>query len=420
MRAYYLQSNFRHTINLVLVGHVFFAGGDPYNKYLARDRKIMVISNYGLLETFNKYRRAYSHDYHDVGVLLSGNSFQSNIMGVANVGSLCGGTRWNGNINSITYRNIVKSSVLVCHEIGHTLAANHDARPGYIMNPYVSSDTTFSPRSIQEVDSHLEQTRCTVNPPQSNAMAFGHGDGVESGIPALIIGSHDINDDNAIGRSRIYSENLYSIEQRPDYVEKDLVSRRGGYLFGTAPEFSLPQDEDVLVSAATAISGVSPVTTTEGTFLGGKSGLSTLEIAAIIGSSVFATCGLTALVIIMALRSILKTPGGQKLFGPDGDKTSNGSSFSHDLVHEQHQQQQGNELTTPTTTTTNNLQFTPRPQNKTLAFNTTDLSPNTPRVTTAATSPYSASVRQRQRRPSEILEVHDNDLINIEGNHASK
>jgi len=420
IRSYYLNAGFKdYTVKMVLMGHVFFSGGDPYLKYLSRDRKIMVISNRGLLENFNKYRSSYGHTNHDIGVLLSGNSFQANIMGVANVGSLCGGTRWNGNINSITYRNIVKSSVLTAHENGHVLNSQHDAAPGYIMNPYVSSDTSFSPQSLRSINSHLSRTTCTINKPRTEtAIDLHHDDDGHDGhdghnnnakfargFGVLSTNHHDVVDNNDVDgyksvakTSFIYTDNLHPGD-RFDYIDSDLVT--DGWF--SKAEFSLPSDEAIVSTNIPQTNAIDILTKT-------KPSLSPMYIALIALGSAGAACGLTTMAILFVLRHLLRDKSIHDFFATKqiSKDTQIGSS------------EPPSQPTSATTTTTNGgglneqplttLRTNPldTPQHKPRNF---ELSPNTPRITPASPS-YSETVRMRRTSLPQLspdLDLNEDD-----------
>jgi hypothetical protein len=381
IRSYYLNAGFKHRVKMVLMGHVYFSGGDPYLKYLSYDRKIMVISNRGLLENFNRYRSSYGHTNHDIGMLLSGNTFQANIMGVANVGSLCGGARWNGAINSITYRNIVKSSVLSAHENGHVLNSQHDARPGYIMNPYVSEDIGFSPQSLRSIDGHLRRTSCTLNKPRT-ASAIDNGHNVQYSREVGVLSTanadstHNDGDFKSVATtSFIYTDNIHAGD-RFDYVDSKLVS--DGWF--TKAEFSLPSDEVVIHT--------NPINTPET-----KSGLSTLSIVLIALGSAGLACTLTTMAILFVLRRLLHDKSTHDFFATK-QITDNA-----DIGTTQPPPQLPAQQSTPIT------QFTPQAKTRNFAV---DLSPNTPRITPASPS-YSETVRMRRTSLPRISPIDDVD-----------
>lgn len=462
IRAYYQGAGFQHAIEYILKGHVFFPKGDPYIKYLAGDGGTMVINNYGLLENFNKYRNLYGHSGHDIGILLSGNRFQSNIKGVANVGSLCGGARYNGNINSVTYRNIVLNSVLTAHECGHVMNAQHDSNPGYIMNPYVSSDTSFSPNSKRSIDWMLSRTTCTINNPQTSTALGGDVDDRDTNTTTYGVLSDTVNklSGGRLGapssqRSSIYTSNIHNDDQI-DFVNESLLT---GGVFNSA-EYSLSDDSNILINRQlrdiTQQSSSTTATTTPiapDTHVGGKGGFSLRDLLLTLGLSALAACALTTIAILGALRYVSHDKQLQHYISKPIEKliplhhtTAAAKDSKHTTKTDKKTSSIHHHTTPPTatrpisyqnavtqniptnTTTTESSRYTfvPRTTNKpssaaavgglgldtAVNTNTNGLSPNTPREVPASPT-YSESVRHR----AHSAQTTDQTGIIFEGDH---
>lgn len=164
--SYYLNAPTMNEFRIVMSGHYMFDKGDPYKK-LNTKAGIVVTGNRGLLQQFlnhvNKHRSKYPA--HDSAMLLSNNNMQYNIRGLANVESYC--TYNAGGINMVTYSNEVLNSVLVAHELGHTLGLMHDPEHHQaIMNPYVQGVSTFSRASIRTLN-RIGNARCLRNNPMA-------------------------------------------------------------------------------------------------------------------------------------------------------------------------------------------------------------------------------------------------------------
>jgi len=139
-------------VQLSFAGQMTFVRSDPYQHPTVASG-VKVMGPDGLLSLFNAYRnRLYaSLPRHDIAVLFSKLQFESSILGLSGVGSLCSSN--SGVITELKY-DLVRNAVIVAHEIGHTLGMQHDGtgnqcpRSGFIMAPASSADTTFSSCSV--------------------------------------------------------------------------------------------------------------------------------------------------------------------------------------------------------------------------------------------------------------------------------
>lgn len=92
---------------------------------------------------------------------VSGRDFEGSTAGLAWVGTVCNGSGYASGITSASDSNAT-TAVIVAHEIGHNLGANHDgadtscAAGEHIMSPYVeSSATSFSSCSFSDISNRI-------------------------------------------------------------------------------------------------------------------------------------------------------------------------------------------------------------------------------------------------------------------------
>ncbi len=105
---------------------------------------------------------------HDVATLWTDRDFDGGTVGIAYVGVICTGSRYN------CCQDFSNSSwqlrVVMAHELGHNWDSFHDAAgSGFIMAPSVNNSNTWSSTSINDIESHLASrsclTSCTVGAP---------------------------------------------------------------------------------------------------------------------------------------------------------------------------------------------------------------------------------------------------------------
>lgn len=99
---------------------------------------------------------------HDVATLWTDRDFDGGTVGVAYVGVICTGSRYN------TCQDFTNSSwqlrVLMAHELGHNWDALHDgAGSGFIMAPSVNNSDTWSSNSISDIENHLSTRNCLTS-----------------------------------------------------------------------------------------------------------------------------------------------------------------------------------------------------------------------------------------------------------------
>jgi hypothetical protein len=148
----YRSAPFASSMQLSFAGQLTFTRGDPYRPPQT-GTGVKVLDSDGLLTMFNTYRKSMARSLprHDVAILFSRLKFQENILGLAEVGSMC--TSDSGVITELKY-DLVRNAVIVAHEMGHTLGMQHDGTgnqcptAGFIMAPASSADTSFSSCSL--------------------------------------------------------------------------------------------------------------------------------------------------------------------------------------------------------------------------------------------------------------------------------
>ncbi|MCC6815667.1 MAG: PKD domain-containing protein [Saprospiraceae bacterium] len=84
--------------------------------------------------------------------------FTSGAIGLAYVGTMCGGSRYNvcsdfGGANGLL-------RCLQSHELGHNFNSGHDGGGGFIMSPSVSGTNVWSPNSINVINNYVNSIGC--------------------------------------------------------------------------------------------------------------------------------------------------------------------------------------------------------------------------------------------------------------------
>ena len=121
-----------------------------------------------LLDDFTSWGPSGFNSIHDVGSIWTGRNFNGGTIGIAWVGAICTGFRYNALENFTTNGNTKR--VMVAHELGHNFDCFHDDNNSpHIMRPSVSTSTTWSSTSIDAVENFLGQIGCLANCPASGS-----------------------------------------------------------------------------------------------------------------------------------------------------------------------------------------------------------------------------------------------------------
>ncbi len=109
---------------------------------------------------------------HDVATLWSHRDFDGNTIGLAWVGVVCTGLRYNVCQDWTSNANLKR--VQLAHELGHNFSAEHDADGSpYIMAPVVNNSNQWSNASITDINQHVASRWClsscaSSSPPQAS------------------------------------------------------------------------------------------------------------------------------------------------------------------------------------------------------------------------------------------------------------
>ena len=90
-------------------------------------------------------------------------AFGGGVIGLAYVGSVCGGYRYNVIMDFTTDYNSLRC--LNTHEIGHNFSCAHDAQGATIMAPSMSGATAWSAQSVNQIGNYLPTIGCLANCP---------------------------------------------------------------------------------------------------------------------------------------------------------------------------------------------------------------------------------------------------------------
>lgn len=137
-----------------------------------------------LLGSFRNWAPSGFNSTHDLGSLWTKRTLNNNVVGIAYVGAVCTGSRYNVLTDFTT--NAAQKRVMVAHEIGHNFDAVHDASgSGFIMAPSVNTSTIWSSASITDIEAHYTSRTCLADcPPTTPEIYF-----LSSGVTVSEVGT---------------------------------------------------------------------------------------------------------------------------------------------------------------------------------------------------------------------------------------
>ncbi|HMG15844.1 MAG TPA: PKD domain-containing protein, partial [Saprospiraceae bacterium] len=153
--------NFNDNLSLVISDwfNVACGGTDPWTSNT--DPEI-------LLNSFSAWGPG-NFDEHDIGELFTFREFDGQTIGIAWVGEVCFGLKYNCIQDWTNNSDLLR--VTVSHEIGHNFNCDHDdAGSPFIMAPSVSNTNSWSPTSLNSINSFVPTLGCLAscsigNPP---------------------------------------------------------------------------------------------------------------------------------------------------------------------------------------------------------------------------------------------------------------
>ncbi len=125
-----------------------------------------------LLNDFRNWGPTGFFASHDIGSLWTDRDFDGSTIGIAYLGVVCTGSRYNCLQDWSNNANLKR--VMVAHEIGHNFNASHDAAGSpTIMAPSVNNTNSWSSFSISSIESHYNSRWClddcgTSSPPEAD------------------------------------------------------------------------------------------------------------------------------------------------------------------------------------------------------------------------------------------------------------
>lgn len=112
-----------------------------------------------LLDDFTNWGPTGFSNVHDVGALWTNRDFDGDIIGLAWIAAVCTNFRYH-TIQDFT-SNAALLRCLQAHELGHNFNADHDASGStHIMAPSVQNTNTWSPASINTINSYIPTRMC--------------------------------------------------------------------------------------------------------------------------------------------------------------------------------------------------------------------------------------------------------------------
>jgi len=136
------------------------------------------------------------NNIHDVGSIWTGRNFTGGTIGIAWLGAICTGFRYNALENFTNNGNTKR--VMVAHELGHNFDAVHDGGgSGFIMAPSVNTSTTWSGQSIGDIENFYGFIGCLSSCPASGTTPTADfiSTVIDECVPATVIFT-DISVDN--------------------------------------------------------------------------------------------------------------------------------------------------------------------------------------------------------------------------------
>lgn len=140
-----------------------------------------------LLNSFRSWGPTGFAAIHDVGSLWTDRNFNGSTVGIAYLGVVCTGSRYNCLMNFTTNANSKRQ--MVTHELGHNFNCSHDAGGSpFIMAPAVNGSSQWSSASIISVDNHVATRTCLADCASSSAppTASFTFDVIEECTPGLV------------------------------------------------------------------------------------------------------------------------------------------------------------------------------------------------------------------------------------------
>lgn len=104
---------------------------------------------------------------HEIGSLWSNRNFSGTAVGVAWLGGACNGSGYNVCEDFTNNSNLLR--VVLAHEIGHNLNAEHDGGGGLIMSSSVSNTSSWSTQSETDILNHMAAGGCFIDCSSGNA-----------------------------------------------------------------------------------------------------------------------------------------------------------------------------------------------------------------------------------------------------------
>lgn len=111
----------------------------------------------------------------DVAGIWTGRTFSGPIIGVAFIEGACSDYRYHALTDFSPNTSLMR--VMVSHEFGHNFSAEHDASGNFIMAPQVNQATSWSPKSVNEINAFTNAQQCFDEciyypPPTADFSAF--------------------------------------------------------------------------------------------------------------------------------------------------------------------------------------------------------------------------------------------------------